>query len=271
MSLFRRAGALIARFFTSAADPAAAAGELQLYAKDDGGVSQLFARSDDGTISQLTPIAPTPADSIVIIAAALGAGPFDLTALGPIDWLYTRNLPYAGASTVSGLGPGLNGPQGTGWYRKQMGGWLADSFRLHYGGNAALSSSAATGGVVNQAANSDTMNQAQVSAAPQVSIYLADLAGVTGYGYSFRVPAPKGMARTLTVRTGTQSNCTSTLSAMFSHQTVPTTITDVVIVNGAREWTVTYTSSQDSELTFHTQVTATSGNAQTTFQSATLS
>ena len=56
MSFFRRAGAMIARFFTSAADPAAAAGELQLYAKDDGGVSQLFARSDDGTISRLTPV-----------------------------------------------------------------------------------------------------------------------------------------------------------------------------------------------------------------------
>ena len=55
MSLFRRAGALIARFFTSAADPAAAAGEFQLYSKDDAGVAQLFGRSDDGTIHQLTP------------------------------------------------------------------------------------------------------------------------------------------------------------------------------------------------------------------------
>ena len=69
MSLFRRAGAAIARFFTSAADPAAAAGELQLYSKDVGGESQLFARSDAGTISQLTPIAtpaaPTPASNLL--------------------------------------------------------------------------------------------------------------------------------------------------------------------------------------------------------------
>lgn len=47
MSFFRRAGALIARCFNSAADPAAAAGEFQLYSKPDGGgVSQLFGVSD---------------------------------------------------------------------------------------------------------------------------------------------------------------------------------------------------------------------------------
>ncbi len=56
MSFFRRAGALIARFFTSAADPAAAAAEFQLYSKDAGGVSQLFGRSDDGTVHQITPM-----------------------------------------------------------------------------------------------------------------------------------------------------------------------------------------------------------------------
>ena len=48
---------MIARFFTSAADPAAAAGELQLYSKIDGsGISQLFARAADGTISKITPV-----------------------------------------------------------------------------------------------------------------------------------------------------------------------------------------------------------------------
>ncbi len=56
MSFFRRAGALIARFFTSAADPAAVANEFKLYSKDDGsGVSQLFGRADDGTVHQITP------------------------------------------------------------------------------------------------------------------------------------------------------------------------------------------------------------------------
>ena len=60
MSFFRRAGALIARFFTSAADPAAAAGELKLYTKVDGsGVVQLFARASDGAVNQLTPVAPS--------------------------------------------------------------------------------------------------------------------------------------------------------------------------------------------------------------------
>jgi hypothetical protein len=35
--------------------PAAVANEVQLYAKDSGGVSALFARADDGTETQLTP------------------------------------------------------------------------------------------------------------------------------------------------------------------------------------------------------------------------
>lgn len=56
MSLFRRAGAAIARIFNSSADPAAEAGKALLYAKDVTGVSQLFARASDGTVSQLTPV-----------------------------------------------------------------------------------------------------------------------------------------------------------------------------------------------------------------------
>jgi hypothetical protein len=56
VSFFRRAGAAIARIFSSAADPAAEAGKVLLYAKDVAGVIQLFSRASDGTISQLTPI-----------------------------------------------------------------------------------------------------------------------------------------------------------------------------------------------------------------------
>lgn len=55
MSFFRRAGAAIARIFQSAADPAAEPDKVLLYGKDAAGVSQLFARSDDGTVHQLTP------------------------------------------------------------------------------------------------------------------------------------------------------------------------------------------------------------------------
>lgn len=55
MSFFRRAGAAIARIFQSPADPAAEADKVLLYGKDAAGVSQLFARSDDGTVHQLTP------------------------------------------------------------------------------------------------------------------------------------------------------------------------------------------------------------------------
>lgn len=55
MSFFRRAGAAIARIFQSVADPAAETDKVLLYGKDVAGVSQLFARSDDGTVHQITP------------------------------------------------------------------------------------------------------------------------------------------------------------------------------------------------------------------------
>jgi hypothetical protein len=55
MSLFRRAGSAIARIFQSAADPATEPDRVMLYAKDAAGVAQLFARSDDGTVHQITP------------------------------------------------------------------------------------------------------------------------------------------------------------------------------------------------------------------------
>ena len=42
------------------ADPAAVANNVKLYAKDVAAVSQLFARSDDGTVHQLTPVGGTP-------------------------------------------------------------------------------------------------------------------------------------------------------------------------------------------------------------------
>lgn len=64
MSLFRRAGAKIAKFFKSAADPAAVADQVQLYSKDAAGITQVFARASDGTINQLTPATTsTPATS----------------------------------------------------------------------------------------------------------------------------------------------------------------------------------------------------------------
>lgn len=63
MSFFRRAGSLIARIFQSAGDPAAEPDVVQLYAKDAAGVSQLFARSDNGTVHQITP--PTSSNLFV--------------------------------------------------------------------------------------------------------------------------------------------------------------------------------------------------------------
>lgn len=54
MSFFRRAGAAIARFLQSPGDPAQEADRVLLYAKDVAGTSQLFARTDDGTVHPLT-------------------------------------------------------------------------------------------------------------------------------------------------------------------------------------------------------------------------
>lgn len=59
MSFVRRAGAEISRIIARAADPAAELGRLLLYSRSVAGVTQLFARSSDGTIHQLTPLGST--------------------------------------------------------------------------------------------------------------------------------------------------------------------------------------------------------------------
>ena len=70
MSLFRRAGAKIAKFIESAVDPAQIANRILLYGKDVAGITELFSRASDGTISQLTPVAPPASPSVS--GAALG-------------------------------------------------------------------------------------------------------------------------------------------------------------------------------------------------------
>lgn len=53
-SWFRRAGANILNVIASAADAAAVASQVQVYSKVVSGIAQLFARTSDGTITQLT-------------------------------------------------------------------------------------------------------------------------------------------------------------------------------------------------------------------------
>lgn len=55
-SFFRRAGAEIARIIRLLADPAAEASRMLVYSKDVLGITQLFARSSDGTVHQITPV-----------------------------------------------------------------------------------------------------------------------------------------------------------------------------------------------------------------------
>lgn len=68
VSFFRRAGAAIARVIESLTDPAAEADRALLYAKEDlAGVTQLFARASDGTISQLSPLAAAMAGGNTVL------------------------------------------------------------------------------------------------------------------------------------------------------------------------------------------------------------
>ena len=62
-SIARRAASALAKYIFSAADPANEAGRIIVYAKAVAGVTQLFAISSDGTVTQLTPsgnLAPFP-------------------------------------------------------------------------------------------------------------------------------------------------------------------------------------------------------------------
>jgi hypothetical protein len=166
MSLFRRAGALIARFFTSPADPAASAGEFQLYSKDDGGQSQLFGRSDDGTVYQITP-PPTDDDAVIFDDSVPGTNsnirsdraanqsPIDntqsqITNLGSQDGLW-NGAAYGATGIASTIGGGDDNSAGPVGYETVSGGAgnIANGDSAIVAGgfaNQALGSSATVGG-----------------------------------------------------------------------------------------------------------------------------
>lgn len=54
-AISRRGGTKQIKMRERSADPTQVADEIQVYAKEDSGVTQLFARSSDGTVHQLTP------------------------------------------------------------------------------------------------------------------------------------------------------------------------------------------------------------------------
>lgn len=89
MSLFRRAGALIAKVVSSPADPAAEAGALQLYAKTISGIVQLFTRASNGTIQQISGLANayldiaqtfTKAQAVATVALSNASSPVPVNA-----------------------------------------------------------------------------------------------------------------------------------------------------------------------------------------------
>jgi hypothetical protein len=112
-SLFRRAGATIARFFQSAADPAAEPNVVKVYAKDVAGVVQAFARTEDGTISQLTPVA-SGGDPAVIFDDAVPAAEVNIRSdrasnQSPID---NTKAGITNLGSVTGTIPGATGATG---------------------------------------------------------------------------------------------------------------------------------------------------------------
>lgn len=63
-AITRRQASKVAKYIELAADPAAEPNRVLAYAKDSGGISQLFARTDDGTVQQLTPVGGFPAGAV---------------------------------------------------------------------------------------------------------------------------------------------------------------------------------------------------------------
>jgi hypothetical protein len=56
MSIIRRTGARLLKLFRNeVGDPDVDSARVQIYAKDDGGIGQLFAMDTDGVVHQLTP------------------------------------------------------------------------------------------------------------------------------------------------------------------------------------------------------------------------
>lgn len=82
-SVLRRAGGLIARIIPSLLDPAAEPLRILLYSKLVSGVPQVFARTSDGIIYQLTP----PPDEVDTVDFLLDCDPVGET--GAVDCTYT--------------------------------------------------------------------------------------------------------------------------------------------------------------------------------------
>jgi len=78
-SVIRRAGAKLLRLIKRALDPAAEADRILAYGKDSLGITQLFARSSDGTVHQLTP----PQDpTSYVTGVTLGFGSASTVTIG---------------------------------------------------------------------------------------------------------------------------------------------------------------------------------------------
>lgn len=117
MSLFRRAGAAVARIFESPADPAAELERVLLYSKDVAGVTQLFARSSDTLIHQITPSQAAGNPLVInppVNPAALPSVPAITADYDPASVeTVVRVTPHVNGSIIGGLVPGIVSAGGT--------------------------------------------------------------------------------------------------------------------------------------------------------------
>lgn len=111
MSLLRRTGAALARLLESLLDPAAAAGEYQLYTKDVSGATQLFGRSSSGAVSQFSPVGAADLWTYLVLGADFTTNSAVAVAITGLDFAPLANATYAVegqivvSSTVAGVSP----------------------------------------------------------------------------------------------------------------------------------------------------------------------
>jgi hypothetical protein len=79
----RRSAQKLLRFLERALDPGGLANEMQLYGKDDGGVTQLFGQASDGTVYQITPIAAGAGPAVLAFGDGNIGAAADTRFLGP--------------------------------------------------------------------------------------------------------------------------------------------------------------------------------------------
>lgn len=236
-SLIRRGGAHLLKLIQSGADPAVIADVVQLYAKDDGGVVQLFAEAGDGTVTQLTP-SGAASSSLALAAPVVSPAAVNLSNEGDVDWfaLVTANRPSL-----------LTLPQ---LHSKRSGGWIASSFEWVNGGVGATI--AVPGGVFTPAKTTnaaDTTSTTALAASGVITSLRVASNVLTGFGFRFRVPGFNAQ-RVLRLYTVNQSSHLEVTAALSDGSAAPVSDSNAAGagVTLDNEWEITYTAPAGVDL-----------------------